>query len=147
MNLSSKTLNKAKIIYERLYKEYGGDWNNLDDFADKLGLTRGGLDYRRSENVVKYDDIKRVFPDINKDWLHSDDINELQSKPVKKNFTDDKFEKGFKGVEDRLNEEGMPYNALDLLLEALEEDASSIQNDLQSLVSRIRKLRKLRSDS
>ena len=84
MNLSSKTLNKAKIIYERLYKEYGGDWNNLDDFADKLGLTRGGLDYRRSENVVKYDDIKRVFPDINKDWLHSDDINELQSKPVKK---------------------------------------------------------------
>lgn len=144
--MSNKKENKSKIIYERLYKEYG-EWKNLDEFSDEFNLSRQQINNRKNADKIDYDEIIRVFPEVNREWLYSDDIAELKSMPVKGDFTNDKYEKGFKELVDRTNEEDKPYNALDLLLEALEEDAGRIQDDLQNLVERIRKMRMIdRSD-
>ncbi|WP_441001267.1 hypothetical protein [Fodinibius sp. SL11] len=145
--MSRNTTNKSKIIYDRLYKEYGGEWETMEEFADIFDLTRGGLDYRRGKETVDYDEIKQKLPEVNRDWLYSENINELKSKPVKKNYEHDKYEKGFKSIEDRTNEEDMPYNALDLLIEALVEDANKLQDDLQKIVSRVRKLKNIDRDA
>jgi len=81
--MSSDTTKKSKIIYERLYNEYGGGWDTQEEFAKLLGITRQGLDYRKAKNVIKYDEIKRLLPEVNRQWLHSDDEEELRQLPVK----------------------------------------------------------------
>lgn len=76
----------------------------------------------------------------------SNDAAELKSMPVRKSHTEvDKYEAQFNRVIDQISEEGMPYNAQDLLLEALEEEAKKIRNDLNDLVSRIEKFRRLKN--
>ena len=42
---------------------------------------------------------------------------------------------------DRIESEGVPWNAMGLLLEALEDEASKLQKDMKGLTERIRKIR------
>lgn len=82
--MSRKNLTKAKIIYDRLYNEYEGDWKTQEDFAKVFGInSRQGLDYRKNNDKIDVKEILRLFPDVNKEWLLKDDFDALKELPVK----------------------------------------------------------------
>jgi hypothetical protein len=91
--LSSKSLHKSNIIYTRLKEEYT-EFANWGDFAKFWGISRQAINNRKNKTSIDYEEIRQKFPDVNKDWLYSDDENELKKLPVKNSFT---------------NEENVPY--------------------------------------
>jgi hypothetical protein len=86
--LSNKSFNKSEIVYNRLRKEYGKEMN-WDDFSDIFGISRQAMGKRRSKDKMSYKEIKELFSDVNKEWLHSDDPVKLKSLPVKNKFAND----------------------------------------------------------
>lgn len=142
---------KAKIIYERLYKEYG-EWNNLDEFMEEFGLDRQSYYYRINQKPdIDYAEIERVFPDINRDWLYSSEISELKSLPVKQAFPtsrqsqtskEKEINHSLNRLEEMLADEGIDSNAQVELIEYLQERTVSLSQELFEISVLLKRLRR-----
>ncbi|MDZ7658026.1 helix-turn-helix domain-containing protein [Fodinibius sp.] len=129
--MSNKNLTKVSNVDKfltRLRQEVGVKTDT--ELAEKLGYSSTGtLSNWKKRGAVDLNRIQERCENISLDYLTGGE--------------NDKYEKAFNQLEDRTNDEGTPYNARDLLLEALVSEAEKIQNDLQDLTEKIRKLRDL----
>ncbi len=137
--MSSKTLNKVKIIYDRLYSEYNGGWDGVGEFSEKLGVSRQGLKYRKDNQSIDYDEIVRLFPEVNRVWLLSTNEEELRNLPVKNVFTGKSEGKDIldKDIRQRasdisilVKEKGIQYKDRVELIEVLQSRADTLSREL-----------------
>lgn len=142
--MSKKTFHKAAIIYDRLRNEYD-DYNSMAEFAQVFGLSRQALNERKRKDSVDYDEIIKLFPDVNRDWLFSEDEHVLRHAPLKKNFPEGKSSP-FTGqhphysIDELLKEERSRLGISDI---PDTEQGRVLQDALDDAVSTVLKLRRL----
>lgn len=136
------TAEKKKIIYDRLYKEYG-NWKNKNDFMEEsFGLDRQSFYYRRNtKEEIDYGELERVFPMINREWLYSTDLTELKTLPVKK-FDQGKDPIGayLNRLELLLSDSDSSDKARDELYEYLQVRLGSLSQEIREISLLLKKL-------
>lgn len=148
--LSNKILQKSEIIYTRLYEEYD-KWNSISDFMAEFKLERQSFYDRKKAKKVDYDEIREVFPEVNLEWLYSNDIKELESLPVRKEDTHDRniLTHNITRLKQMIEDEGIDYNAqadLLLYLQGRTESLSQELAEISFLMERLRYSMKNRSE-
>lgn len=151
--MSIKSLHKASIIYDRLREEYD-EYTNMTEFARVFGLTRQALNDRKKKDSVDYDEIIKFFPEVNRDWLFSDDEHKLRHAPVKKNLPDENnhpvndhshhysIDELLKEERSRLGISDIPDTELGRVLQDALDDAVSTVLKLRRLIEMEKKKRK-----
>lgn len=109
--MSNKNFSKSKIIYNRLYKEYGG-WDSVEEFMSVFGLARQSYYDKQKSEKIDYDEIKKALPEVNTEWLFSDNEYELKNLSVRNRLTKQTKEKSNSRSQfDLLNEEIIDYDS------------------------------------
>lgn len=130
--MSNETFQKSKIIYERLYREYG-NWKNKQEFADEFGISRQQINNRMKSERIDYSEIIAVFPHVNTRWLYSETEGELKSLPVKDDLTNSKLINpgALSRIKSQIASEGIPDSDLDVIIDIVRSRASNLSQDLK----------------
>lgn len=149
--LSNKTLQKSEIIYSRLYEEYK-DWDSVAAFMEEFGKERQSYYDRKKADNIAYDEIMKVLPEVNREWLFSFDMKKLRELPVRKKHTPERnrFTHKFNQLEEKLADEGVDYKAQGELIGYLQGRIESLSQELfeiSVLLDRIRSSTDNHSDS
>lgn len=140
--MSSKSFNKTEIVYKRLKEEYK-KYANWDEFAEEFGVSRQALNKRRKKESLPYDEIKKIFPHVNRDWLNSEDEIELKSLPVKQKFTNEVNTNGEFRSQIPVNEPKVA-RAADV---ALSKGEKISQDEMKRFLAQIESLARILKDS
>lgn len=79
--MSSTKVKKSQIIYERLKSAYGHTSDS--SIGDVFGISKQAIGKRKKKDDVDEDEIIRLFPDVNKEWLYSENFDDLKKLPVR----------------------------------------------------------------
>lgn len=143
--MSNKSLQKTEIIYSRLKDEYFDKPVTWADIGKELSISRQALSERRKKESIDYDELKKAFPKINKDWLHSESVSDLKLMPVKTNFPNDNQSRVKEGpttysIDELLREERRRLDTVDIPDTELGRNLEDILDDAVSLVLKLRRL-------
>ena len=120
-----------------------------------LNSAQSMLSRWRSGSSIGPENLEKVNKELNINihqlssgkWMIKELSNKEGHKKVKKsestnvNYEEMPIDRLERELYDRIESEGVPWNAMGLLLEALEDEAGKLQKDMKGLTERIRKIR------
>lgn len=79
--MPTTNVEKSRIVLERLKTAYG--FSSDEELGKVFGITKQAVNKRKQRGYFNADEIIRLFPDVNVDWLYSEEIEDLKKLPVR----------------------------------------------------------------